>query len=103
MFFHCCFDSLYRLYRQLSYDFQRHFFRRAKHLFLFKNLNMFDSCKKRCSSNSTLTEVKSTDVFSLKISKCFAVITAFQTAVHFCTGMRAGLRNIKNENRVSSL
>lgn len=27
--------------------------------------------------------------------------TAFQTAVDFCTGMKVGLMNINNENRVT--
>ena len=39
-------------------------------------------------------------MFSLEIIKRFAAITAFQTAVHLCTGTRAGLRNVNNENVV---
>lgn len=92
VFFLCCFDSPNT--DDTDRCFSTSFF--LKKTLLFKKLNVFDSCKQRCSKIHLTQRLSPLMCFHSKLVN--VSITVFKTAVGFCTGMKVGLRNVSNEN-----
>lgn len=67
------------------------------------NPAMLGSCGQKCSNRRRLFEVKSTVTCSLETNEFLTDTTAFQSAVCFCTGVKAGSKSSDNEDLVTTL